>query len=312
MSLSPLLHGLGVLLGLYLLIKGSDWFVEGAASIALKKGVSQHLIGFTLVAFATSLPELATTVASRAAGESDLAVGNILGSNVANIGLVLGMAALFLPIKSNKEVRRDAVFMLFSTLLLTLFFYLTGSINMIMGAIFLSTYAIYLRYLRKEFLNEENEEAMPKVKSSIKKEVVLLILGLILLTIGAEVLVRSSVGLAGDFGVSTGVIGLSIVAIGTSFPELATSLTAAIKKKEGIAIGNVLGSNTINLLLILGVLGTTYTPPGEPLQTHVLTTILPILLAITFLEFLFSFRTQGRAHGVVLLLLYALFLYVVF
>ncbi len=311
MSFASLLHGLGVILGLYLLIKGSDWFVEGAASIALKRGVSQHLIGFTLVAFATSLPELATTVVSRAAGEADLAVGNILGSNVANIGLVLGFAALFLPIKSNREVRRDAVFMLFSTLLLAAFLYLTRSLDIIMGAIFLITYGIYLRYLSKDVMNNnDNSPRLPK--SSIKKEVVLLLLGFVLLTFGAEVLVKSSIKLAEDFSVSTGVIGLSIVAIGTSFPEFATSLTAALKKKEGIAIGNVLGSNAINLLLILGVLGTSYGLTGVGVKGYVIGTILPLLLLITAIEFLFSFRTQSRAHGVLLLALYAVFLYVIF
>lgn len=311
MSLAPLLHGLGVVLGLYFLIKGSDWFVEGAASIALKRGVSQHLIGFTLVAFATSLPELATTVVSRAAGEADLAVGNILGSNVANIGLVLGFAALFLPIRSTREVRRDAVFMLFSTLLLAAFLYFGRSLDIIMGATFLIIYGIYLRYLSKDVM-ERNDEGPSLPKSSIKKEVVLLLLGFVLLTIGAEVLVKSSINLAEDFSVSTGVIGLSIVAIGTSFPEFATSLTAALKKKEGIAIGNVLGSNAINLLLILGVLGTSYGLAGEGVKGYVISTILPLLLLITALEFIFSLRTQGKVHGALLLALYAVFLYAVF
>ncbi|MCD6383805.1 MAG: calcium/sodium antiporter [Thermoplasmata archaeon] len=310
MSLLPVLHGLGVLLGLYLLIKGSDWFVEGAASLALKRGVSQHLIGFTLVAFATSLPELATTVASRTAGEADLPVGNILGSNIANIGLVLGAAALFLPIKSNPEVRRDAVFMLFTTLLLGGVLYFLKVLNIVIGAIFLSIYTVYLYYLRRGMMGDEEDRKI--VKGPIKKEIILLIIGFVALSLGAEVLVKYSIALALDLRVATGVIGLTIVAVGTSFPELATSLTAALKKNEGLAIGNVLGSNIINLLLILGVLGTSYGVKGTPVASYMIGVILPILLGITLIEFLFSFKTQGRPHGVVLLSVYILFLYFLF
>jgi cation:H+ antiporter len=319
----------GFVLGLFLLIYGADKFVDGAANIAKSVGVSEHVIGLTLVAFATSLPELASSSIASYQGYGDLALGNVVGSNIANICLVLGSAALFTLLKPSEETTRDAIFMVIVSLILFIFFYFntdgagaffTGGsldgltddrvISRFEGALMLVIFVAYTYYLFKTLNVGAGDEV-----GNLKKEGVIVALGVIAIGVGGWVFVRSSVSIAYELAVTTAFIGLSIVALGTSIPELTTSIVAAWKEKQSISIGNVLGSNIINILLVLGVAAmiapidlSGASTGGEDLMFRTI----PLMLYVSFLAFLFCTRNINRLHAIFLLSHYVLFLLVIF
>ncbi len=251
------------LLGLVLLIKGADLFVDGAASLAWRLGVSQLVIGLTVVSFGTSAPELVVNMVAALKGSSDIAVGNIIGSNNANLLLILGVSALLFPVHvSHSTVWKEVPYSLFAVFLL---FIITNDkflnpsfsshITRMDGAVLLFFFSLFIYYVFK--MGHAPEESGSHIKQiSISLSLTYIFLGLVGLTLGGKWLVDSAVEMAGIFGLSEAVIGLTVVAIGTSLPELATSITAAYKKHSDIVIGNVIGSNIFNILWILGVTST--------------------------------------------------------
>ena len=291
--------------GILFLVKGSDIFIDGAVGVAKKLGVSEHMIGLTLVAFATSLPELAVSSIASFNNAEGIAIGNVIGSNVANICLVLGIAALIMNLKTTKETRRDAIFMTAVTFLLFAVIAFDGVVDRYDAAIFLIIYALFIFYLYRT--HKENVEIEVE-KGSYVKDIVLVILGAAGVMLGAHFLVESGVGIAELLGISDLVIGLTMVALGTSLPELASSVAAALKKKHGIAVGNVVGSNIINILLVLGVAGLI-----NPIRAgDVMHFTMPFLLLVSVIAAIFASRKIGKKEGMFLLALYALFVIILF
>jgi len=299
-----------LVIGLIFLIKGSVVFVEGAANAALIVGVSEHIIGITLVAFATSLPELATASVASIQNEGILAFGNVIGSNIANICLVLGFSALLIKIQPSKESMRDVIFMNLVVALLILVI-IDKKIDRIDSLIFFVAFGGYFIYLYRTI-----KVGSTKKEGSVAKEFVLIIIGLIGVVIGAYLLVDGAVRISIFLGLSTAVIGLTIVAVGTSLPELATSVAAAAKGKIDISLGNVLGSNIINILLVLGVAALfndidLTVLPAHQLDTLFMTTF-PILIFASVLTFVYAKRKITRVQGLFLLGIYVVFIYLIY
>lgn len=240
--------------GLVVLFFGGDMLVNGAIRIAKHFGMSELLIGITLVGFGTSTPELMTTILAALDGYPGIAVGNVVGSNIANILLILGITSLVYPLVCDKKTfMRDGSFMVIaSLLLLAVCFY--GSISLWTGIIFLAALFGYIGYCISTEIKNVSKEDKPVIeKGIIAKDFGLFIVGLCLTFAGAHLLVKGSVDLAKMYGISDTIIGLTIVAIGTSMPELVASVMAAIKKKTDIAYGNIIGSNIYNILGIMGL-----------------------------------------------------------
>ncbi|KAA0003153.1 MAG: calcium/sodium antiporter [Thermoplasmata archaeon] len=294
------------ILGFVLLVKGSDVFIDGAAGLAKKIGVSEHMIGLTLVAFATSLPELAVSSIASFNKQEGIAIGNVIGSNIANICLVLGIAAIIMQLKTTKETTRDAIFMTGVTFLLFGFIAIDKKIDRYDAIIFLIIYAFFVYYLYKT--RTGSNEMGIEDKGGLIKDGLFVIFGSVGVVLGAHFLVKSGVGVAEILGISPLVIGLTMIAFGTSLPELASSITAAIKKKHGIAIGNVIGSNIINILLVLGVSGS-INPIGAEEKLYITA---PFLLFVSLIMILFVKKKIGRKHGIFLLSLYACFIALLF
>jgi len=297
-----------LLLGLAALTFGGDWLTQGAAAISMNLSVSPLLVGLTVVSMATSMPELVTSLL--AARESPgLALGNILGSNVANIGLILGITAVIAPLAvQSRLIRREVPILILVT---GLFFYFAlGGYTRIEGIILLVLTVVYLIYVIRSARLEDaaiNEEFMGEVEAAANKSnlqaVSLVLLGALLLALGADVLVGSSVELATRMGISDALIGLTIVAVGTSLPELAASIAAARAGHSDICAGNIVGSNLFNLLLIGGCVATIIPIPVAP---ELLRVEFPAMFVLTMLLLWFfrSNHTVSRREGVVLLLLY--------
>ena len=250
-----------------LLYAGGEALVRGSVDLARLLGMSPVVIGLTVVSFGTSSPELASTLAAALRGSSDVAFGNVVGSNIANIGLILGLTAMIWPIATTAAfLRREVPFMLFASGLLFLIVG-NGVISRFEGGVLFALLIVFLVYLlrtdefqpdtEKEFTSafhrEELERAAKKNFGPALKSLVLVAVGIAMLVFGARALVTGGINLARLIGVSERVIGLTIVALGTSLPELASSIVAAIKRESGILLGNLIGSNVFNILCILGL-----------------------------------------------------------
>lgn len=291
-SLIPLLL---LIVGFVALILGANWLVNGATSVGIRAKLSPLIIGLTIVAFGTSLPEMIVNVFSCAKGSPGLAIGNIIGSNTMNILLILGVSALIWPIDvSRVSIRRDIPVGFVATLAITLManYLFTGqarTINWIEGIVLLLMgFAYLLLTMLKNDPKEETEdvqEAMPWGKT-----IIALIAGIIGLYIGGELVSRNAQILAKNWGMSESTIGLTVVATATSLPELITSIVAALKKNSGIAIGNVLGSNILNIFIVLGVSALITPLPFDPIMNKQLM----ILFAANILMFMFVFTGKGR------------------
>ncbi|MGH1456185.1 MAG: calcium/sodium antiporter [Alphaproteobacteria bacterium] len=243
-------------LGIVMLIKGGNWSVDAAVYVANRFGISPMVVGFTIIAFGTSLPELIVSVFANLQGSPGIAIGNVLGSNIANILLVLGVAAFFgaLQAKVSKALVRDLSFMVLSTVsfaLLLQFGGLTRSVGFLMLAV-LGAYVFY-QYLTTDDAEFEGEDVDLEAFRNDLFAYATLMVGLICIAIGAEFLVKGAKVSAGLIGVPESVIALSIIAFGTSLPELSTSVIAARKGQAGMVIGNIIGSNVFNILMIIGV-----------------------------------------------------------
>jgi cation:H+ antiporter len=247
-----------VLLGFFLLVSGGESMVQGAITLARRVNVSPLLIGFTIVAVGTSLPELAVTikaVSSNSEDLVDLAVGGVLGSNVANIMLVLGTAAMLGACdEQGLGIKKDAVAVMVASVIL-LITVMLGEISRLIGTLMLLSLIFYYiysyKYSKKLGIDEEIDETW--IGENIILAMIITVIGGIMIFLGAEFLIEGSTGLANSMGVPETIVGLSVIALGTSLPELAVTVVAALRGHEGVAIGNILGSNVINILGILGV-----------------------------------------------------------
>ena len=249
-----------LILGFLLLIKGADFFVDGSSSIAKKFKIPPMVIGLTLVAFGTSAPELAVSIDAALALSNGLVFGNVIGSNIANTLLILGLSAAITPISiSKKTIFKEMPFLIVSTIAMAVMAMdklIDNSRNLLSrvdGMILLLLFIIYFFSMIEMIVNNkekdsEEVESMPLLKSSV-----LTVFGLIAIVMGADLTVTSAVSIAALFGLSETLIGLTVVAVGTSLPELITSVVAAKKGENDIAIGNIIGSNVFNILLVLGV-----------------------------------------------------------
>ena len=248
-----MIDSIGLLaLGSILLYLGSEWIVKGGVGVAEKYGISTIVIGLTVVAFGTSLPELLVSLNAAFQGSSSLAIGNAIGSNIANVGLVLSLSAFIFPITMKYAlIRRDLYVYLFSCVVF-IFFSLDGRLSKFEGAFFVNTLLFYVIYsIKKPIKNDTDVEEYEG--DNFVEMILFVIFGIVGLSLGADLFVDGSVFIARYFGISEVVIGMSIVAFGTSLPELATSAMAAYKKESAISIGNIIGSNIFNILCVLGV-----------------------------------------------------------
>ncbi|MDX2470937.1 MAG: calcium/sodium antiporter [SAR324 cluster bacterium] len=286
--------------------RGSDWLVESASSIASTWGISDLVIGLTVVAIGTSAPEFAVTTMAVLAGKNDISVSNVVGSNIFNLGFILGGTAAIMGVKCTpKLVYRDGIFLIFSTVLLTvllfgpeqLFHYLSGDVNYVGEPLTLTAFEggtlffILMAYMVFLFIKKEpmDEDDICHDKADWKVYLMLLI-GIVGVVVGGDLLVDSASSIAQVFGVSDWVIGVTIVAAGTSAPELATSITAIVKNKHGMAAGNLIGSDLFNLLGVLGVAGML----GSPLAVSAEAQSSMVILVSMVCLVVFFMRTGWR------------------
>lgn len=299
--------------GLFLLILGGNWLLKSAVALSLKLNISKIVIGMTVVSFATSAPELIVSVNAALNGASDLALGNVVGSNIANISLILGVTLLFGTMEVQKSFyKTDWPVMMLSSVFL--FFFLTNDkiITKFEGVIFVSLLIVFLIFLLRfqktaviEEISEEHEQ-LP-----LYKIVFFLAIGGLGLWGGSEFLINGATSLAKDFGVSDRVIGVTVVSVGTSIPELAASIIAIIKKEKAISLGNLVGSNIFNILGVLGI--TAIITPIQVIDQKFLTNdifwMLATALLILPLVFLPKVLRLNWIDGVVLLFIYSGFVY---
>lgn len=247
-----------ILIGFVLLIGGAEFLVRGAVAVANKLKIPSIIVGLTIVAFGTSTPEFVVSIKAALSGAGGISVGNIVGSNIANILLILGVAGIISVVKCDKKVfLRDWSFMMFTTILFVIFA-LSGKFVFWHGLIMLG---LLLAFIVFNYFNSKNSEEEESTKSSLANKSWLLVtavtlIGLAAILYGSELLVKGAVDLAKIFGVSEAIIGLTIVAVGTSMPELATTVVAAYRKQNGVALGNVVGSNIWNIVFIMGATAT--------------------------------------------------------
>ena len=286
-----------IVIGVAMVLYGADRLTEGASALARKMNVPEIIIGLTIVAAGTSAPELFVSMASALKGTPDLAVGNVVGSNTMNCMLIVGCAAMVAPMTiSRSTVKKDIPFSVGASLLLMLLA-LNSFLGRVDGIILLLGFAAFMAYTLRQAKTDKADEVQAE-PSSVWKNVLFLLGGLLLLAVGSNLFVGHASSLALALGVSEGVVGLTVVAGGTSLPELATSVVAARKGQSAIAIGNVIGSNVFNILLILGLTATI-----SPLQITGITTIdMAVMLLSVALVWLFSFTrfTVERWEGALL------------
>lgn len=241
--------------GIVVVLKSADWLTNGAVGLATRLGISQIVIGLTIVAIGTSMPEFFVSIVSAIKGTPDLAVGNIVGSNIFNVLLIVGVAATVAPITIQRgTVRRDIPIAIIASIMLMVMM-LDDTISRIDALILFVAFIAFIWITLRDSKNASNEEDSSKETIGVGKSAFLILVGLVGLVLGSNIFVDNASSLAHSWGISDAIIGLTIVAGGTSLPELATSVVAARKGDSGIAIGNVLGSNVFNILMILGLTG---------------------------------------------------------
>ncbi|MBO6576277.1 MAG: calcium/sodium antiporter [Rhodothermales bacterium] len=304
------------ILGLGALYLGADWLVRGASAIALRLGIRPMVIGLTIVAVGTSMPELLLNVVAVLDGQDALAIGNIVGSNIANIALILGITALLLPLTVEPEALKKEYPMMLGITLLFWFLASNGRIGRIDGIILVACLFAFMAYIlianRRSSappvdlpLEEEKEGAVgdtliARLRSSTWGRVAYVVFGMVMLAIGADLLVDSAVGMADILGIHPGVIGLTALAVGTSLPELAASLVSALRGESDLSVGNVLGSNMLNIMFVVGLVALIQPMTIDPdaLRLH-----FPIMVGFTLLLFPLAWTHQriNRYEGGLLL-----------
>jgi cation:H+ antiporter len=298
--LMPLVYLVG---GFILLIKGADWLVEGASSIAKRVGLSDLMIGLTVVSFGTSAPELIVNIIASFQGSADIAIGNIVGSNISNTMLILGITALITPLAVQKStVLKEIPFMLLASITLLIMAndmivdgYAQSELSRSDGMAFLGFFIIFLYYTFGLSKHTILEDGYSKPKMSLGKAWILFLIGLVGLGVGGNLAVEGAKSIAAMLGLSEALIGLTIVALGTSLPELAASIVAAKKGKTDIAIGNIVGSNIFNIFWILGLSATIKPLPFQPALN------VDLLVVVGCTALLFFLIHNGGLHRRILL-----------
>jgi len=302
--------------GLVLLVLGGNWLLKAAVGFSLRLQIPKIVIGMTVVSFATSVPELIVSVNSALAGHADIALGNVIGSNIANLGFVLAITILISTISVEKSFyKTDWPIMMIASMLLYGFIAFDGVLVRYEGIILFSFLIIFLIYLLK-FQKPAVVDEMPEddVELPLYKGVLFLLLGGIALWGGSELLIDGAVGMATKYNVSERIIGITIVSIGTSIPELAASVIAILKKEKAISLGNLIGSNVFNILAVLGI--TSIITPVKVVDQGLLTSDIFWMLGISFLilplVFVPSRMKLSWKDGVILISLYILFMFQMF
>ena len=302
-----------IIIGLVLLIFGGEWLLKSAVGFSLRLRIPKIVIGMTVVSFATSSPELIVSLKSALSGYSDLAIGNVIGSNIANLGFVLGITILLSAISVEKSFyKTDWPLMMLASLLLYVFVAFDGVLQSYEGGILFSLLIVFLVYLLRFQKNAvvdempEDDEELP-----LYKALLFLIVGGVALWGGSELLIDGAVALAVKFGVSERIIGVTVVSVGTSIPELSASIIAVLKKEKAISIGNLIGSNIFNILAVLGL--TSIVSPITVTDQGLIDSDIYWMLAVSFmilpLSFVFNKLKLGKIEGLVLLVFYVAFLY---
>jgi cation:H+ antiporter len=301
--------------GLILLIAGADLLVRGASTLAARLGMTSLIIGLTVVSFGTSAPELAISLQSGIAGEDALLLGNVIGSNIFNVLFILGLSALITPLVVSKNLIRLDVPLMIGVSILLYFFAWDGLISQLEGGILfllLITYLIYLIYETKRTKDERSPTVDANINFTFKRhwfwDGLFIISGLVLLVFGSRWLVDGAVKFAEYMGVSSLVIGLTVVALGTSLPEVATSILASIKGERDLAVGNIVGSNLFNIMCIIGLTAIVL-PKGISVQPAVIGFDLPVMIAaaIVCLPIFFTGNVISRWEGAIFLGYYIAF-----
>lgn len=294
--------------GFALLIKGADFFVDGASGIADKFGIPQIIIGLTIVAFGTSAPEAAVSITAAFNQNTGVAIGNVIGSNILNIFIILGVTSCIIPLTVQKNtLKYEIPFVIFITVLLVVMGGLLGELGLIAGIILLAVFAVFFVYLIRTSKNgggeEESEE--PKKKKPVWLLILMTLLGLVGIVLGSDFTVDGATVIAKTFGMSDRLIGLTIVALGTSLPELVTSIVAGKKGNSDIAVGNVVGSNIFNILFVLGLTAVICPIPYEP--KFIIDGIIAIAAAILLLLCIIfdKEKKMRRWGGITMIVCYA-------
>ncbi len=306
---------LWIIAGLVMILVGSDWLVDGASSIARKYGISEFVIGMTIVGIGTSMPELVSSVIAAVGGHGDMALGNVTGSNICNILLILGVTALISPIAyTTNNIRKDIPFAVLVFLFLLLVLYNGFGVLREMGVPGISrSDALYLLLIFVIFMidsfksakngaNEEEEEDVKPIPLS--KAIILIMLGLGGLVFGGQVFVDHTVSVAERFQVSEAFISITLMAVGTSLPELATCIVAAIKGKNQLALGNIIGSNIFNISLIIGISALISPFEIQSISTIDMVMVLVAVLLLWLAAFTFKRKNLDRVEGIIFLLCY--------
>ena len=303
-----------ILVGFVMLIKGADILVDGSSAIAKKMRISEIIIGLTIVSIGTSMPELFVSTTSAIQGASDISIGNIIGSNICNLLFILGLSAVIHPVKFQKQTKWIENPM---SIILTLIFFVICNVNQdvnrIEGAILLALFVAFLIYTiamgkksQDEVILELSLEEAKKV--SVIKNVMLIILGIVALKIGGDLVVDNAKLVAMALNVSEKIIGLTIVAIGTSLPELVTSVTAAIKGESDIAIGNIIGSNIFNMLLVIGASAIIHPITYNVTYNSQMMILFVAMILMLIFPFIKPKDELSRKNGLILVLLYIFYM----
>ena len=292
--------------GLLILVGGAESLVRGSSALALRLGITPLVIGLTIVAFGTSSPELAVSIESALSGSSSIALGNVIGSNIANIGLILGITAMIQPMSVQPSLLKEQFPLMIVISFVIWFMASDGVISFFDGCILVAT---LIGFLLRSYLSSQGEEAdetLPSAAGALQNRtwfcVLLIVIGLGGLVGGGMLFVDSAVAIAQIFAVDEAIIGLTIVAVGTSMPELATSAVAALRKESDIAIGNIVGSNIFNILAILGI--ASMISPLSGIGFSSVDYLVMIGFAVILLPMAWSGKTLSRPEGAVLLLGY--------
>lgn len=318
-----LYYGIGLVIGLYILIWSADRFVEGSSSVATRLGMAKLLVGMIIVGFGTSAPEMLVSALASYEGNAGIAIGNAYGSNIANIALILGITVIIRPIGIERNVMvREIPILLFVTLI-SYWLIWDGQISRLEALFLLALFSVMMYFsisasMREEkrhkpcpeFISEENQVQEPE-PLPMKKALIYLVLGLVLLIASSRVLVWSAVGIATYIGINDIIIGLTIVAVGTSLPELASAIAATRKNEHSLVIGNIIGSNFFNALAVVGVAGLI---SPLPVEHGVIVRDMPLNLLLTVALLFFGVRvgnqkegTITRFEGLIMLVIYSFY-----
>ena len=296
-----------LIIGFVFLIKGADFFVEGASDLATKLKIPSMIIGLTIVAFGTSIPELTVSVTSALSHSNAIAVSNVVGSNIFNMLAVIGITAILYKIDIGENVlKQDLPLLLISSILLALFIYTGNIISRIEGIIFLIIVIAYVLFLINRSKKESSDMPLEKSQMSIFKIIIYMIIGLAGVIIGGDFVVDASKNIAIGFGMSETLVGLTIVSIGTSLPELITSVTAAYNKNTEIALGNAVGSSIFNILFILGVTNTI--TPIKTTNVMAIDTIVMVFITILTMILAYDKKDFNRKDGIILVATFIIYM----